>query len=85
MSSSVAFYQGKAYYAYVDQQGRVCVNGGTVDPNSKARSGAGIAIDQDSGKKTVSYTAESTGQICIYEQQPGSTNWGWANKGWPAK
>jgi hypothetical protein len=84
MSCSVAYYEGKAYYAYVDTGGKVCVNGGTVDPQSHAVSGAGIAINPDNGRKTVSYT-NGDNRVCVYEQTKGSNTWTWANKGWPAK
>jgi hypothetical protein len=84
MSSSVAYYEGKAYYAYVDMQNKVCVNGSAVDPNSFAVSGAGIGIDQANGRKTVTYTNKDN-KVCIYEQAKGSSNWTWANKGWSAK
>lgn len=85
MSASVAYYQGKAYYAYVDGNGRVCVNGGAIDPDqSGARSGAGIDINPDNGRKTVVYT-NGAGKVCIYEQAAGSNDWSWADKGWTAK
>jgi hypothetical protein len=84
MSASVAYYEGKAYYAYVDMTGKVCVNGGTCDPNSFAISGAGIGIDQATGKITVTYTNKDN-RVCVYEQTKGSNTWKWANKGWPAK
>ena len=84
MSSTVAYYKDKAYYAYVDLQGRVCVNGGAVDPNSFAVSGAGIAINPNNGRKTVTYTNREN-KICTYEQADGANTWSWANKGWPAK
>lgn len=84
MSCSVTYYEGQAYYAYVDTSGKVCVNGSAVDPNSFAISGAGIAIDHASGRKTVSYTNRES-RVCIYEQAKGSNKWTWANKGWPAK
>jgi hypothetical protein len=84
MAASVATYKGKQYFAYVAPNGNVCVNGGTVDPNSNARSGAGIAIDQASGLKTVVFTNQG-GTVCVYEQQDGSSAWVWQNKGWKAK
>jgi hypothetical protein len=84
MSCSVAYYEGRAFYAYVDLSGKVCVNGSAVDPNSFAVSGAGIAIDPANGRKTVSYTNKEN-RVCVYEQAKGSNNWAWANKGWPAK
>jgi hypothetical protein len=84
MSSSVVIYQGKKYIAYVDPGGKVCVNGGTVDPGSNAQSGCGLDIDQATGKKVVSYT-NTSGRICCYEQQPGSNTWAWVDMKWPAK
>jgi hypothetical protein len=84
VSSAVAFYQGKQYFAYIDPQGHVCVNGGVVDPGSNAKSGPGLAIEQDTGRKVVSYT-NTSGSLCIYGQDPGSNVWKWANKGWDAK
>lgn len=85
VSSAVAFYGGKRYFAYIDQNGHVCVNGGVVDPNSQARSGPGLAIDPDTGLKLVSFTAKNSGHLCTYEQNPGSNEWGWSDKNWPAK
>ena len=84
VSPSVAFHGGKQYYAYIDPQGHVCVNGGVTDPGSSARSGVGLAIDPATGKKVISYT-NTAGKLCAYEQQPGSTTWGWVNKGWDAR
>jgi hypothetical protein len=84
MSASVATYEGKQYFAYVAPNGNVCVNGGTVDKNSNAKSGAGITIDPDTGKKTVVFTNQG-GTVCVYEQQPGSSSWQWASKGWLAQ
>jgi hypothetical protein len=85
VSASVAIYQGKQFFAYVDQQGRVCVNGGAIDSGQTgARSGAGIVIDQSTGKKTVTYT-NGGGKVCVYEQVVGSNAWSWADKGWNAK
>ena len=84
VSPSAAFHGGRQYYAYIDPQGHVCVNGGVTDPGSSARSGVGLAIDPATGKKVISYT-NSAGKLCAYEQQPGSTTWGWVNKGWDAK
>ena len=85
MSSAIAYdpRDGRQIIAYIDQVGRVCCNGGTVDPNSKAKSGVGLAINEG-GKKTITYT-NTGGIICIYEQQPGSNTWQWASKNWPAK
>lgn len=84
VAADVAYYEGKAYFAYIDTGGKVCVNGGAVDKNSNAKTGVGIAIDQATGKKTVVYTNQDN-KICTYEQNKGSSTWGWANRGWPAK
>jgi hypothetical protein len=84
VSSDVAFYQGKPYFAYISTNGNVCVNGGVVDPGSNAKSGLGIDIDPDTGKKVISYTNQSN-KLCVYEQAPGSNTWTWTNKEWNAK
>lgn len=85
MSSSVAIYQGKKYYAYVNPSGKVCVNGGVIDNTQAAvKSGAGIVIDPDTGRKTVTFT-NSSGKLCIYEQSLGSNEWSWDDLGWTAK
>jgi hypothetical protein len=60
------------------------MNGSAVDPGSNARSGVGLDIDPATGKKVITYTNQG-GKLCIYEQQPGSTDWGWASKEWNAK
>ena len=84
MSASVATYDGKQYFAYVDPSGKVCVNGGACDPSQTgARSGAGITIDPENGRKVVVYT-NSSGVVCTYTQDPGGP-WRWASKEWPAK
>jgi N-acetylmuramoyl-L-alanine amidase len=80
MSSGVAFYQGKQYVAYVNPSGQVCVNGGVVDPNSNAKSGVGLAIDPDCGRKVITYTNQG-GDLCKYIQEPGSSDWGWTDTG----
>ena len=84
MSSAVAFYEGKQYYAYIQPDGKVCMNGGIVDPGSNAKSGVGLAIDPDSGKKTISYTNQG-GHLCFYEQQAGDSKWYWVDKKLNAK
>jgi hypothetical protein len=84
ISSSVAFYNGKQFYAYIAPDGKVCVNGGIVDPASNAKSGLGLDIDPATGKKVISYTNQSN-KLCIYEQAPGSNQWTWANKEWNVK
>lgn len=85
MAASVAIYEGKKYYAYVDPNGRVCMNGGAIDPKAApAKSGAGLVIDQSSGKKTVVYT-NSGGKLCVYEQNKGQNTWSWADLGYSAK
>ncbi|HWI67961.1 MAG TPA: hypothetical protein VNS88_06250 [Nitrospiraceae bacterium] len=84
VSSAVAYYEGKQYYAYIRPDGKVCINGGVVDQGSNAKSGVGLAIDQDSGKKTISYTNQG-GKLCFYEQAAGSSKWGWVDKGVDAK
>lgn len=83
MSSSIAFYEGKQYIAYVDPNGRVCVNGGAI-PDSNAISGAGIDIDQDTGRKVVTYTNPNK-HLCTQTQDKGNSEWQWYDKGWPAK
>jgi hypothetical protein len=84
VSSAVASYKGNRYYAYIAPNGNVCMNGGVVDPGSNARNGLGLDIDQETGLKTICYTNQG-GKLCIYEQQYGSTDWGWASKEWNAK
>jgi hypothetical protein len=84
VSSAVAYYEGKRYYAYIDLDGHVRVNGGVVDPGSNAKSGVGLAIDQDSGDITVSYTNQGN-KLCFYEQPEGRSDWGWVDVGVSAK
>jgi hypothetical protein len=85
VSSDIAYdpTTGKQVIAYIDQDGHVRCNGGLVDPDSNARSGVGLAIS-DSGRKVITYT-NAGGKLCTYEQGPGSSEWGWADKGWTAK
>jgi hypothetical protein len=83
MAASVAYYQNKAYYAFVGPDNILRVNGGIVDNANYSKSGAGIAISDD-GTKVVTYT-NSAGKVCTYTQNPGSNTWVWANKGWDAK
>lgn len=84
MSSSVVTYRGNDYVAYIDQQGHVCVNGGVVDSGSNAKSGVGLDIEQESGRKVVSYTNQG-GKICTYHQFAGDPKWYWTDKGWNAR
>ena len=84
MSSAVAYYEGKAYIAYINQSGKVCCNGGVVDEGSNARSGAGLDIDPETGQKTISYT-NTSGHLCTYVQNKGSNSWGWDDRDWTAK
>lgn len=77
VSSAVATYQGKRYYAYINPSGKVCMNGGVVDPGSNAKSGVGLAIDPDTGTKTISYTNQG-GILCFYEQKVGG-KWVWVD------
>jgi hypothetical protein len=83
VSSDVAFYEGKQIVAYIRPDGKVCCNGGVVDPGSNAKSGVGLAID-DKGKKVITYT-NTSGRLCKYEQQPGSNTWAWVDLKWDAK
>lgn len=84
ISSAVAFYEGKQYFAYINTSGKVCVNGGVVDPGSNAKSGAGIAINPENGMKVVTYI-NTSGKVCTYQQNVGDNNWYWTDKGWNAK
>jgi hypothetical protein len=81
MAASVAYYKGKPYFAFVGPDNILRVNGGIVDPANHSKSGAGIAIDADSGRKIVTFT-NSAGKLCTYEQAPGASNWTWKNTGW---
>lgn len=84
MSAAVAVYQGKQYFAYINPSGKVCVNGGVVDPGSNARNGVGLAIDPETGLKIVSYT-NTSGKVCKYTQAVGQSGWGWTDMKWDAK
>lgn len=84
VSSAVAFYEGKDYYAYINPGGKVCMNGSPVDSGSNAKGGVGLAINPDTGRKIISYTNQS-GHLCIYYQDEGSSKWVWADKGISAK
>jgi hypothetical protein len=83
VSSAVAFYEGKEYYAYIRPDGKVCMNGGVVDPGSNAKSGVGLAIDQETGRKVITYTNQN-GHLCTYAQNVGG-GWGWDDKDIEAK
>lgn len=83
VSSAVAYHDGKQYYAYINPAGKVCMNGGVVDPGSNAKSGVGLAIDTN-GNKTISYTNQA-GKLCFYEQRAGQSTWGWVDKKVDAK
>lgn len=84
ISSSVAFYQNKQYFAYINPGGKVCVNGGVVDTGSNARGGIGLAINPETGQKVVSYT-NTSGKLCTYHQNVGDGKWYWTDKKWDAK
>ena len=84
MSSSVAFYQGKKFYAYINPSGKVCMNGGVVDSGSNAKRGVGLSINPDNGQKVISYTNTSN-KLCTYTQNAGDNKWYWANKELDAK
>jgi len=84
MSSSIVFHKGKQYYAYIRPDGKVCVNGGVVDPGSNARSMGGIAIDPETEQKVVLYT-NTGGKLCTYTQNEGDPDWYWADKDLEAK
>ncbi len=83
MSSAIAFYEGKEYYAYIRPDGKVCMNGGVVDPGSNAKSGVGLDINQASGRKVITYTNQG-GKLCKYTQDPGG-KWAWATYDLDAK
>jgi hypothetical protein len=84
MAAAVAFYEGKQYFAYINPSGKVCVNGGVVDPGSNARNGVGLAIDPATGLKVVSYT-NTGGKVCKYTQAKGQPDWAWTDMKWDAK
>jgi len=76
VSSAIAFTaDGKQLIAYIRDDGKVCMNGGVVDPGSNAKSGVGLAI-KDDGTKVISFT-NSGGKLCTYTQPPGSGDWFW--------
>jgi hypothetical protein len=85
VSSDIAFdpTSGKQIIAYINQDGKVCCNGGIVDPGSSAKSGVGLDINPD-GRKVITYT-NSGGKLCTYTQEPGSNKWSWDDKEWTAK
>ncbi len=83
VSSAIAFYEGKEYYAYIRPDGKVCMNGGVVDPGSNAKSGVGLDINQASGRKVITYTNQG-GKLCKYTQDPGG-KWAWATYDLDAK
>jgi hypothetical protein len=84
VSSAVAFYEGKQYFAYIRPDGKVCINGGVVDPGSNAKSGVGLAINPVNGQKVITYT-NSGGVLCTYTQNVGDNKWYWASKELEAK
>jgi len=84
MAAAVAFYEGKQYFAYINQSGKVCCNGGVVDPGSNAKNGVGIAIDPETGLKVISFT-NTSGHVCTYQQAKGSSKWSWTDKKWTAR
>jgi hypothetical protein len=84
MSSGVRFYQGKKYYAYVNPDGKVCMNGGIVDKGSNAKSGAGLDINPDNGQKVITYT-NTSGHLCTYTQNVGDPKWYWDDLEYNAK
>jgi hypothetical protein len=84
VSSAIRYdSSGRQVIAYINPAGRICCNGGVVDPGSNAKSGVGLDIAPN-GKKTITYT-NTAGKLCIYEQNPGSNSWAWASKNWDAK
>ena len=84
MSSAIKFYNGKQYIAYIRPDGKVCMNGGLVDPGSNAKSGVGLDIDPDTGEKVISYT-NTGGKLCTYSQPAGDSRWYWDDKDLEAK
>ena len=84
MSSGIKFYQGKEYWAYIDPDGKLRMNGGIVDPGSNAKSGVGLDIDEATGKKVIIYT-NTSGKLCTYTQNAGDPKWYWASKDVNAK
>jgi len=83
IKSAVAYYQGKQIVAYINPSGQVCVNGGAI-AGSNARSGVGLAIDQETGRKVICYT-NTGGKLCTYTQDLGSNEWRWTDKEWAAR
>lgn len=81
VASSVAFYEDKAYYAFVGPDHILRVNGGIVDPANYSKSMGGIAINPEDGTKVVTFT-NNAGKLCQYVQSPGANNWVWTNKEW---
>jgi hypothetical protein len=79
MAASVAYYNGKPYFAYVGPDHKVRVNGGIIDKDNYAKSGADIDIDQTSGQKMVCYTNRD-GLLCTYLQNVGDSKWYWENR-----
>jgi N-acetylmuramoyl-L-alanine amidase len=84
VSSAVAFYEDKQYLAYIRQDGKVCMNGGVVDPGSNAKSGVGLAINPTNGQKVISFTNQS-GKLCTYTQNLGDPKWYWDDEDIEAK
>jgi predicted chitinase len=81
---AVAYWKGQPYFAAIWKDGRVCVKlpgdmWRAVDENSKARSGAGIAISGE-GRICIAYT-NAAGKACTYEKPPGGSAWVWADRG----
>jgi N-acetylmuramoyl-L-alanine amidase len=84
VSSAVAFDQnGTQVIAYIRDDGKICCNGGVVDPGSNAKSGVGLEINAQ-GRKVISYT-NTNNKLCVYVQEPGSSKWSWKDMGWKAK
>jgi hypothetical protein len=79
VSSGIKFYQGKQYWAYINPDGKLCMNGGIVDAGSNAQSGVGLDIDEATGKKVIIYT-NTSGKLCTYTQNPGDPKWYWESK-----
>jgi|SRR5580765_351934 len=79
VSSAVVFYKGQQFYAYINPGGKVCINGGVVDPGSNAKSGVGLAINPENGQKVITYT-NTAGKLCSYHQNAGDPKWYWTDK-----
>lgn len=84
MTPAVDYYEGKRYVAYVDTNGRACMNGGVIDAESNVKGGLSLAIDQGSGKKTVCYVNDRN-KVCVYQQNKGTNTWQWDDLDWSAK